>query len=122
VEMPTTTTLQSPNFQNGHLQRQAQHTNQFSQIAQQSSSSKVIKPSPRDPRFFPMSYAQVTSNQSHYNSFASDQPSISSPLLESSSIHNNLTETLNSFFNRFQELLTPLISTLNLVISKLLQN
>jgi hypothetical protein len=91
-------------------------------LQQSRSDTTVATPrnSQRDPRLSSISYSQILSQTNDCHS------SYSTPLPQSS-YHPNPTapvdiqQTLQIFFTRFQELLAPLISTLNLLVNKLLK-
>jgi hypothetical protein len=74
--------------------------------------------SARDPRLSSVSYAQVLSHEHTHNV---SHPTESSTLNHTNTdVNQSLQQTLNLFFTRFQDLLSPLITTLNLLINKLL--
>lgn len=85
-----------------------------------------IKTKTRDPRLSSPLYAQVAAgNRRNQLNFPNTSLSDSSQYLAPTITHDSfekLSLSLNSFFNRFQELINPLISALNLLINKLLSN
>lgn len=79
----------------------------------------MSRTSARDPRLTSASYAQVLSSENTRNvSHSPESPTLNHTNTDITQW--NLQQTLNLFFTRFQDLLTPLITALNLLITKLL--
>lgn len=97
-----------------------------SQCHTQQGKTPTLRNPNRDPRLSSPSYAQVLNPTRNHAGTHNTHPYYTPPA--SASLHNlpdpilqgNLQQTLHTFFARFEQLLTPLITTLNLLISKLL--
>lgn len=75
-------------------------------------------PSPRDPRLTSRTYAGAVSSQSQHTQVHARTTQYPPPTQQGA--QDDINATLNTFFTRFQDLITPLLSTLTLLVNKLL--
>jgi hypothetical protein len=109
-----------------HPQRASQVTDQAVSSTRIGQSSK-FKLAARDPRGTAPLYSAIVSKATSNNG-VTGSPGLGTRIMQNNNngnqdvtnVTDNLQTTLNTFFNRMQDLITPLISTLTLLVNKLL--